>query len=98
MTKAIILIIEETIDSSSNQSREPDMDRHRFRELLTRSEPLPSAQAPLPASGFMACPLSPVLGGPCRAVQEELYRRAWEEARAVLRPSILERCAAHLAN
>ena len=48
----------------------------------------------------MACPLAlgPGLPAPYRLMQQELYRRAWEEAAAVVRPSILERCAAALAN
>jgi hypothetical protein len=48
----------------------------------------------------MACPLVLTQGLPSHGhlVQQELYRRAWEEARAVVRPSILERYAAALTN
>jgi hypothetical protein len=99
MTNAIILMIEETI-RRLQPGQEPTMARHRFREQLTRSATLPPAPPALPTSGFMACPLVLGQGLPnhTRLVQEEVYRRAWEEARAVLRPSILERCAAALTN
>ena len=64
------------------------MARHRFQDRLTRPSPLPAAQPSLPTPGFMACPLvlGSALPNPYRVVQEELYRRAWEEAgRPVLR-------------
>jgi hypothetical protein len=82
------------------RERKENMARHRFRDQLTRPSPLPAALPSLPTPGFMACPLALGVGlpSPYRMVQEELYRRAWEEARAVVRPSILERYAAALTN
>jgi hypothetical protein len=66
---------------------------HRFRDQLNRfSLPVPAPVEPAPGA-FMACPaavlclLSPVQW----SWQQEIYRLALKQARAVARPSLLER-------
>jgi hypothetical protein len=67
------------------------MSQHRFRDFLT-PETSDRAAAPSPMlGGFIACPI--VLqgaGGGMADWQRELYRWAFEQARAVLNPSIHE--------
>ena len=66
------------------------MARHRFLDLL-HSETVTPAVAVVPAvavSGFMACPL--VLQAGALAWQH-VYQLAYEQARAVVQPSRLER-------
>ena len=69
------------------------MHAHRFRDQLARfSLPVPVPVEPTPGA-FMACPaavLCPV--SPVQwSWQQEIYRLALEQARAVARPSLLER-------
>lgn len=62
---------------------------HRFREQLAAVQ---SSSQPQFSRGFMACPLALTLawqGQPCP--WEALYRHAYEQALAVVRPSRLER-------
>jgi hypothetical protein len=69
------------------------MHRHRFLEQLDqRRLPRPQAQ-PVSATGFCLCPLSLVMGGSGAAWlwHRQLYQRAFEEAQAVVRPSLPER-------
>jgi hypothetical protein len=76
------------------------MARHRFLDLVDREpgfQPSPSAAS---ASGFVMCPpalQAAVLSTQWQA-QQLLYRWAFEQARAVVRPSILERYRAFLEN
>ena len=66
------------------------MDRHRMRgEVGLAALPRPAVPAPSP-NGFMLCCV------PCSSVahgmwQQELYRWAFAEAQAVVRPSLPER-------
>jgi hypothetical protein len=65
------------------------MSQHRFLDLV-QSRPVQAAELATPVSGaFVACPI--VLQGPARVWQEQIYQLAFEQARAVVRPSILER-------
>jgi hypothetical protein len=72
--------------------------QHRFLDLLPHEARNP---APVPAvlsSGFMVCPLvlrSGVMGTPW---QQQLYSWAFEQARAVVRPTIVERYQMALNN
>jgi hypothetical protein len=73
------------------------MALHRFLDLA-RPEPAVPAGVPA-ASGFMACPLVlQVVGGPGAAWQQQVYQWAFEQARAVVRPSLLERWQQPSAN
>jgi hypothetical protein len=65
------------------------MSLHRFQDLLNAEDPLPAVAAPaLMSSGFMACPV--VLQAGVLAWQH-VYQLAYEQARAVVSPSRLER-------
>ncbi len=66
------------------------MALHRLLDLVRRE---PAVPACVPAvSGFMACPLVlQAAGGPGAAWQQQVYQWAFEQARAVVRPSLLER-------
>ena len=73
------------------------MIRHRFRGLA-EAGPVPGAAAPVPSmSGFVVCPLAvlPGMAGQTLAWQQ-VHQFAQEQARAVLRPSPVERFAASL--
>ena len=73
------------------------MSHHRLRGLLDdRSIPTPSSAIPS-VSGFMACPLAMPQGmmGQMQMWQQA-YQLAFEQARAVLRPSPLDRFTASL--
>jgi hypothetical protein len=69
------------------------MNRHRF-QLQDRTEieryrlPQPQAKVTTPES-FMACPAFLFQG--LTAEQRSIYQWAYEQARAVVRPSLLER-------
>ena len=73
------------------------MSRHRFRGLLDeRSIPSPSSAIPS-MSGFMACPLAVPQGTMGQMLMwQQAYQLAFEQARAVLRPSPLDRFTASL--
>jgi hypothetical protein len=74
------------------------MALHRFLDLV-HSEPAVPAGVPVAASGFMACPLVlQAAGGPGAAWQQQVYQWAFEQARAVVRPSLLERWQKPSAN
>jgi hypothetical protein len=66
------------------------MHPHRFLDQVERFI-LPQAPVPAPTQGsFMALPLA--LGGAGLAFwQFAVYQRAFEQAQAVVRPSLLER-------
>ena len=69
------------------------MHRHRFLEQLERQR-LPQSQArPISAGAFCACPVALVMGVPAVALhwQQRLYQLAFEQAQAVVRPSLPER-------
>ncbi len=68
------------------------MPRNRIAAVMNPSEP----QQPAPdwsPSTFIVCPLpwAAAVAPAQWAVQQWLYQRAFEEAQAVVRPSILER-------
>jgi hypothetical protein len=68
------------------------MPRHRFRALLTAEPQTPAAPTGLMSRGFVACPaaLLPAMGGGLQPWQQQLYQWAYQEAQAVVRPSLLE--------
>jgi hypothetical protein len=101
MTKTIILMTEEMIRHGGHDSQiegPTPMPQHRFSHLLTR-EPQPALPASL-SGGLVACPvaLRQGLSAATLAWQQQIYQRAWEEAHAVVRPSVLERLQAGLLN
>jgi hypothetical protein len=65
------------------------MSQHRFLDLVQPEPAVSAVAAPELASGFVACPV--VLQGPALAWQQQVYQWALEQARAVVRPSRLER-------
>ncbi len=74
------------------------MGHRRFLNQTDRDLPRQTSAEALPSSGFMVCPLAvQQWAGPALAWQG-VYARALEEARAVVRPSILQRFAASLDN
>jgi len=100
MTKAIILITKEMIRHGGHtfQTQGQAMPHNRLPHLLSRQpQATPSASLPV---GLVACPavLRQGLSAMTLAWQQALYQRAWEEARAVVRPSVLERLQAGLLN
>ena len=72
------------------------MSHNRISGWLPRT-PQASSVAPC---GFMACPLAlhPGVSEGQRALQQQLYHWAMEQAAAVVRPSIVERWQADLLN
>jgi hypothetical protein len=76
------------------------MSRHRFLGLV-RTEPALPANASALVSGFVACPMvlqAAVLQAGQWAWQQQVYQLAYEQAQAVVRPSLLERWQAASAN
>ncbi|MBI1916842.1 MAG: hypothetical protein HYS12_19215 [Planctomycetes bacterium] len=73
------------------------MSRHRFRGLLD-DRPIPSPSSAIPSvSGFMVCPLAMTQGMMGQmSMWQQAYQLAFEQARAVLRPSPLDRFVASL--
>ena len=73
------------------------MSPHRFRGLLD-NRPLPSPSSAIPSvSGFMVCPLAAPQGMMGQLLMwQQAYQLAFEQARAVLRPSPLDCFAASL--
>ncbi len=73
------------------------MSQHRFADLIPTSWP-PSFSATPTGSGFMLCPLAvlPIMQG--QLWQRQVYERAFQEAQAVVRPSILDRLQAATNN
>ena len=73
------------------------MSHHRLRGLLD-DRPIPTPSSAIPSvSGFMVCPLAAPQGmmGQMQMWQQ-VYQLALEQARAVLRPSPLDRFTASL--
>jgi hypothetical protein len=69
------------------------MHHHRFQHLIEQSYPIPRAPHPAVApTGFMVCPVAIAQFLPCplHAVQLALYQQAFELAREMARPSIVE--------
>jgi hypothetical protein len=71
------------------------MPRHRFLEFF-EVQIIPRSQAashPVGVGAFCACPMAllSATGGVPAPWQMSLYQRAFAEAQAVLRPSIIER-------
>ena len=75
------------------------MSRHRFPDLTRERRPQPALAAVM-SGGFMACPAALQTGMDAGrlAWQQQLYQWAFEQARAVLRPSVLERLQRDLVN
>ena len=73
------------------------MNRPRF-SVFAEIASVPGASAPAPsASGFVLCPLAVQPGMAAQVLAwQQVYQFALEQARAVLRPSPLERFAASL--
>jgi hypothetical protein len=72
------------------------MSRHRFLDLVQPEPTLPTVGQPTLSSGFVVCPV--VLQTGAWAWQQQIYQWAYEQARAVVRPSRLERWQAASAN
>lgn len=66
------------------------MSQHRFADLIPTQSIL-SQPATKGCSGFMAYPLAEQTLVQVQPWQRQLYERAYREAQAVVRPSILER-------
>ncbi|HTU20492.1 MAG TPA: hypothetical protein VMG10_20680 [Gemmataceae bacterium] len=67
------------------------MHHHRFRDQQTLG-PVTTAIAPAPAGdAFMVCPVALCSGWMGALSSLAAYQLAYERARAVLRPSIVER-------
>jgi hypothetical protein len=69
------------------------MHRHRFLQHLER-QALPQPQArPISAGAFCMHPMALVVGVPAVALQwqQRIYQLAFEQAQAVVRPSLPER-------
>jgi hypothetical protein len=66
--------------------------RFTLPELRVAQLPKPPAPVVSPA-GFVLCPLGPLPGGPLAdwLARQWLYLRAFEEAQAVVQPSLPER-------
>ena len=75
------------------------MSSHRFR-TLPDGHRAPTAATAVSCRGFMACPAALQAGVDAGrlAWQQQLYQWAFEQARAVLRPSVLERLQRDLVN
>jgi len=73
------------------------MSHHRLRGLLD-NRPIPTPSSAIPSvNGFMACPLAVPQGMMGQMLLwQQVYQLAFEQARAVLRPSPLDRFAASL--
>jgi hypothetical protein len=70
------------------------MQRHRFLDGALPQQQLPRARsAPISPSAFCVCPIGLARGVNSEAYQWQLliYQLAFEQAQAVVRPSLLER-------
>jgi hypothetical protein len=68
-----------------------DMSQHRFAGLISAQ---PISSLPLATKnyeGFVVCPLAVQTLGQGQPWQRQVYEKAFREAQAVVRPSILER-------
>jgi hypothetical protein len=83
----------------TDRIRKRNMPVHRFRDL-TRENRTPAAATAVSCGGFMACPAALQTGAAAGqlAWQQRLYQWAFEQARAVVRPSVLERLQRDLVN
>jgi len=71
------------------------MNHNRFQGLLSAdSQPTQTATA----TAFVVCPVALQTWGTAACPWEQIYRVAYEKARAVTRPSIVERLQANLLN
>jgi hypothetical protein len=71
------------------------MSHNRLSFAPLDLEPAAAPAAVLSSSGFMVCPLfGPASGLVPPPYWQDVYRLAFEQARAVARPSWLERCYA----
>jgi len=76
------------------------MNRHRFLELVAERRLPQPTQATLRAAAFVACPLARIFGwseAMC-AWQQQVYQLAFQQAQAVVRPSLPERDLAGVWN
>jgi hypothetical protein len=68
------------------------MHHHRFRSQLSLEQSPRSRQPQAVSNGFMLCPPALLPQGPgTQHVWQHIYRLAFEQAQAVVRPSVLER-------
>jgi hypothetical protein len=67
------------------------MNSERFPGGLLAS---PASRAPTATQAFVMCPMAFAGSGPC----VDLYRMAYAQAQAVVRPSIIERLQRDLCN
>lgn len=74
------------------------MSSHRFLDLIQAEVDAVLANQPIVESGFMVCPLILQASNGFQDWQHKLYQWAFEQARAVVRPSRLERCYAQAVN
>jgi hypothetical protein len=76
------------------------MSRRRFLDRMRREPPSPAAAPVVCPVGFMACPtvLRQGVAADPFLWQQRIYEMALEQAKAVVRPSILERFQADLMN
>ena len=74
------------------------MTHHRFRDLVQSELTAANSWQLNPGVGFMACPVALQAVGMCLAWQQQVYQWAFEQARAVVRPSRLERWQAATLN
>jgi hypothetical protein len=73
------------------------MQRHRFREQLAKEEM--TRRQPAVPQGFVLCPLALTQGWQGQACPwEEVYKVAFAQAQAVVKPSRLERLQQEIWN
>jgi hypothetical protein len=94
ITSNPIIFVTEVGGTTSHvtQHRVSTVSMHRFRNLL-EARRLPAPPAPQPSSaGFVGCPVAllPLAGSGVGAWQH-VYQLAFEQAQAVVRPSLPER-------
>ena len=72
------------------------MAEHRFREQLEKLHRVPRTAEPQVVPGFIACPaiLIEQVNGNQSSIQQQVYRWAFQQALAAVRPSRLERALA----
>jgi hypothetical protein len=74
------------------------MPRNRLLDLARSETRLVAAVAATSMSGFVACPgVYQAVGGPW-PWQQQLYQWAFEQARAVVRPTVMDRLAQYTDN
>jgi hypothetical protein len=82
--------------SAVSQGEDQGMHHHRFSEQL--SQAVGSTPALEPGQGFVACPHALLQGLASGCPWQHVYQLAYEQARAVVAPSRLERYQRHNPN